>query len=58
VNALKQKYGKRIQVNLLVKNTDASLKSYKEDIDLIDDHLHEGYDREGLLTHIKAGDRL
>lgn len=58
VNALKRKYGKRIQVNLLVKNTDASLQSYEEDVDLIDDHLHEGYDREGLLTHIKAGEKL
>lgn len=58
VNALKAKYGKRLMVNLLVKNTDASSGSYTLDIDSIDDALHDGYDRQGLLKYIKAGDRL
>lgn len=58
VNALKAKFGNRLQVNLLIKNTDASLQSHKEDIDSIDDDLHDGYDRVGLLKYIKAGERL
>ncbi|KAA0963084.1 zeta toxin family protein [Pseudomonas sp. ANT_H12B] len=58
VNALKDKFGNRLLVNLLIKNTDASLKSYKEDIHLIEDGLHDGYDRQSLLRYIKAGERL
>lgn len=55
VNSLKKKFGKDIRVDLLVKNTDASPKSYEVDVSKIEDHLHDGYDREGLLKHIKSG---
>jgi len=58
VNALKDKFGNKLLVNLLIKNTDASSQSYREDIDLIDDDLHGGYDRQGLLRYIKAGASL
>lgn len=55
VNTLKGKFRNRLLVNLLIKNTDASLQTYEEDIDSIDGNLHDGYDRQGLLKHLKAG---
>lgn len=58
VNALKAKYRNRLQVNLLIKNTDASLQITEEDIDSIHGDLHVGYDRQGLLKHLKAGAML
>lgn len=58
VNALKQKFGNKLQVNLLIKNTDASSQSHREDIALIDDDLYGGYDSQGLLKYIKSGAML
>ena len=48
VNCLKQEFGKRIQVDLLVKNTNGSDLYYKENVDIIDNHVAEKYDKETL----------
>ncbi len=52
VNALKQKFGDRIQVDLLVKNIDGSDRSYVENIDKVDNHVKEKYSRETLEAMI------
>lgn len=54
VNGLKKKYGRQLTVNVLIKNTDASSHEFLGDVERIEDHLHEGYDSEGLLRHIKG----
>ena len=54
VNDLKKKFGKQLQVDLLIKNTDCSPKSYEVDIAKIEDHLHDCYTREELLTDRKS----
>lgn len=48
VNCLKRKFGKQIRVDLLVKNTDGSDLYYKGNIDVIDNHVTEKYDRDTL----------
>lgn len=48
VNALKLKFGSKIKVDLLLKNTDNSNKLYKAGIDQIDNHLPEKYTRSDL----------
>jgi len=48
VNALKQKYGKKVQIDLLIKNIDGSDKSYHANIDNVDNHVKERYTRETL----------
>lgn len=56
VNLIKQEFGKQVHVDLLVKNNDNSLQSYKANVDQIDSHLPEKYDRESLLrglNHIR-----
>lgn len=55
VNDLKKKYGKKIRVDILIKNTDGSPKTQEQNIDKIEDSLHDAYDREGLLKLIRAG---
>lgn len=54
VNHLKRKFGKDLTLNVLIKNTDASSHEFLGDVERIEDHLHEGYDREGLLRLIKG----
>lgn len=52
VNQLKEQFGADISVDLLLKNTDNSRRSYKAGIDKIDNHLPEKYtpaDLEKLL---------
>lgn len=52
VNSLKERFGGDISVDLLLKNTDNSHRSYKAGIDRIDNHLPEKYtsaDLEKLL---------
>lgn len=44
VNKLKERFGKEIQVDLLMKNNDGSRRFYRAGIDLIDNHVPEKYD--------------
>jgi predicted ABC-type ATPase len=55
VNELKRKHGKKIRVDILIKNTDESPKIEFQNVDRIEESLHEAYDREGLLKLIKSG---
>jgi predicted ABC-type ATPase len=48
VDRLKQHFGKRIEVDLLIKEIDNTVSSYKANIDKIDNHLPEKYDRAEL----------
>lgn len=48
VNRLKEKYGKQIRVDLLIKNNDASNQAYAANVDRIDNHVPEKYTREQL----------
>lgn len=48
VDRLKQHFGKRIEIDLLLKNTDNTVRSYKANIDRIDNHIPDNYDREAL----------
>lgn len=48
VDRLKQHFGKRIEVDLLLKDTDNTVRSYKANIDKIDNHIPEKYDRAAL----------
>lgn len=48
VNRLKQHFDKRIEVDLLLKDTDNTIRSYKANIDRIDNHIPEKYDRSAL----------
>lgn len=54
VNMLKQKYGNRIRVDLLLKNPDGSTRSYQANIDRIDNHVPEKYDPASLEALIKS----
>lgn len=49
VNQLKAEFGKEIQVDLLLKNSDNSTRSYKANIDKIDNYLDEKYTAASLL---------
>lgn len=48
VNRLKQRFGKAIEVDLLLKNNDGSHRVYEANIDRIDSHVPENYDRASL----------
>jgi UDP-N-acetylglucosamine kinase len=52
VNLLKKDFGKSIQVDLVVKNNDGTDFSYRENIDVIDNHIPESYDTNRLLEVI------
>ena len=52
VNNLKQKFGADIQVDLLLKNNDGSIKVYFNDINRIDNHVPEKYSRAQLEASI------
>lgn len=43
VNRLKSEFGKRIQVDLLMKNNDGSHRFYRAGVDQIDNHIPEKY---------------
>jgi UDP-N-acetylglucosamine kinase len=53
VNCLKKEFGDQIKVDLLVKNIDGSDQSYKENIDIIDNHVPEKYTIETLNSVIQ-----
>lgn len=48
VNKIKQKFGKELRVDLLIKDYDGSHKVYKAGVDRIDNHVPEKYDRSAL----------
>ncbi|HED05569.1 MAG TPA: Zeta toxin, partial [Ignavibacteria bacterium] len=55
VNILKRDFGKWVQVDVIVKNIDGTDFKYRENIDMVDSHIPEKYDREelkGLLSNI------
>jgi predicted ABC-type ATPase len=53
VNLLKKEFGNQIKVDLLVKNIDGSDRYYKENIDIIDNYVEEGYTIETLQNMLK-----
>lgn len=48
VNKLKQDYGAGVRVDVLMKNIDNTHRSYKANVDLIDNYVPEKYTRESL----------
>lgn len=54
VNTLKKELSSDISVDLLVKNIDGNAQFYKDNIDNIDNHLREKYDRAALFDLIKS----
>lgn len=52
VNRIKEMFGKKIQVDLVVKNIDGTDFRYKENVLSIDSHLKESYSKEELRTLI------
>ena len=55
VNSLKEKFAKKIQVDLLLKNPDGSTRVYKANIDRIDNFVPEKYDRASLEALLRSG---
>jgi len=53
VNGLKKEFGFAIRVDLVVKNIDGTDFSYRENIDIIDNHIPEKYTRGDLEKLIK-----
>ncbi len=53
VNALKAEFGKRIQVDLIVKNIDGTDFRYKENIDTIDGYVAQRYSKDTLPVAIE-----
>lgn len=49
VNALKQEFGDSINVDLMIKDIDGTNRGYKANVDAIDNHLPEKYDREAII---------
>ncbi len=54
VNTLKNEFGSKIRVDLIVKNIDGSDFSYRENIDLIDSYITERYTQDTLREALKA----
>lgn len=52
VNALKAEFGKKVNIDLLIKNNDNSVKSSKANVDWIDGHLPEKYNPASLLRDL------
>lgn len=53
VNKLKDKFGKEISVDLLLKNIDGPQRLYKSGIDQIDHHIPENYTRTDIEKFIR-----
>jgi UDP-N-acetylglucosamine kinase len=54
VNGLKERFGKNVSVDLLIKNLDGSGQSYKANIDRIDNHVPEKYTPGSLEKALSA----
>lgn len=48
VNALKEEFGKKLEVDLLIKNNDGTDFKYYANIDIIDNYIAEKYSKEQL----------
>lgn len=48
VNILKKEFGNQIKIDLVIKNIDGTDFSYKENIDIIDNHIPEKYTKDDL----------
>jgi len=48
VNILKNEFGKKIQIDIIVKNIDGTDFKYRENIDIVDSYIPEKYDRDKL----------
>lgn len=56
VNRLKFHFGHAVTVDIFLKNADGSTRAYKENIQRIDTHIPESYDRallERVLSHLR-----
>lgn len=51
VDTIKREFGKDIQVDILIKNTDGTDKIYKENVDLVDNYISEKYSK-GTLEEL------
>lgn len=49
VNRIKSVFGKRLHIDLLVKNLDGTERFYRDNIDKIDNYLPEKYDQASIL---------
>ena len=54
VNRIKQKFGKNVFVDLLLKDNDGSHKIYKDNIDKIDNHIPEKYTEDYIRVYIET----
>lgn len=54
VNRLKEAFGKRIHIDLLVKNNDGSQRLYRDNVQEIDSHIPEKYSRTALEESLQA----
>ncbi len=54
VNALKQKFGKRVKVDVLMKNVDGSHKAYHAGVDVIDNFVPQKYAPAALLRDLRT----
>lgn len=54
VNSLKDKYGKDISVDLLIKDIDGTNKAYRAGVDKIDNHIPEKYTAADIQTMLDS----
>jgi predicted ABC-type ATPase len=57
VNRLKKTYGHAVTADIFIKNQDGSTRAYRENIQQIDTHIRETYDRDSLeqkLNHSRS----
>ena len=53
VNKMKKEFGSQITVRLICKNLDGTEKFYKKNVERIDDHIPERYDKDQILDEIR-----
>ena len=53
VNKMKREFGTKITVRLICKNIDGGQKLFKKNVECIDDHISERYDRNQILNEIR-----
>lgn len=50
VNKIKELFGNRVQIDLIIKNIDGTNLKYKENINVIDNYIKEKYSESNLIT--------
>lgn len=58
VNKLKGEFGKRIKVDLLLKNIEGGCRAYFANVERVDTHIPEKYDRESLRALLGLPDEV